>query len=60
MGRHPIRKDPDLTVWEAQRARLFTPAFVSRLANGLEIAGLPKHKTSIALKSGSTTLRVSY
>lgn len=42
MGRQLMRKDPDLTVSEARRAWPFTPAFMSRLGDGLEIAGLPR------------------
>ncbi|QWG13850.1 helix-turn-helix domain-containing protein [Bradyrhizobium sediminis] len=41
MGRQLMRKDPDLTVAEARHAWPFTPAFMSRLGDGLEIAGLP-------------------
>jgi tetratricopeptide (TPR) repeat protein len=42
MGRRLMRKDPDLTISEARRAWPFTPAFMSRLGHGLEIAGLPR------------------
>ena len=43
MARQFMRKDPDLTISEAaERARPFTPAFISRLADGLAIAGLPR------------------
>jgi len=42
MGRKLMRKDPDLTVAEARQAWPFTPAFMSRLGDGLEIAGLPR------------------
>ncbi|HYC16506.1 MAG TPA: helix-turn-helix domain-containing protein [Pseudolabrys sp.] len=42
MGRHLMRNDPDLTVTEARQAWPFTPAFMSRLGDGLEIAGLPR------------------
>jgi AraC-like DNA-binding protein len=42
MGRALMRKDPDLTISEAQRAWPFTSAFMSHLADGLEIAGLPR------------------
>lgn len=42
MGRQLMRKDPDLTVAEAKQAWPFTPAFMSRLSDGLEIAGLPR------------------
>jgi len=37
-----MRKDPDLTVSEARQAWPFIPAFMSRLGDGLEIAGLPR------------------
>ena len=42
MGRQLMRKDPDLTVAEARHAWPFTPGFMSRLGDGLEIAGLPR------------------
>jgi AraC-like DNA-binding protein/Tfp pilus assembly protein PilF len=42
MGRQLLRKDPDLTVAEARRAWPFTSEFISRLGDGLEIAGLPR------------------
>jgi AraC-like DNA-binding protein len=42
MGRQLMGKDPDLTVSEATRAWPFTPNFMSRLGDGLEIAGLPR------------------
>ena len=42
MGYQLMRKDPDLTISEAQQAWPFTPAFMSHLADGLEIAGLPR------------------
>jgi AraC-like DNA-binding protein len=42
MGRHLIRNDPNLSVSEARKAWPFTPAFMSRLCDGLEIAGLPR------------------
>jgi AraC-like DNA-binding protein len=42
MGRQLMRKDPDLTISEARQAWPFTPAFMSRLGDGLEIAGLPR------------------
>lgn len=42
MGRQLIRKDPGLTVSQARRAWPFTPGFMSRLGDGLEIAGLPQ------------------
>lgn len=41
MGRDLMRRDPNLTVSEARQAWPFTPAFISRLGDGLEIAGLP-------------------
>jgi AraC-like DNA-binding protein len=41
-GRRLMRQDPDLTVSEAQRAWPFRPAFMSRLGDGLEVAGLPR------------------
>jgi AraC-like DNA-binding protein len=43
MGRQLMRKDPDLTVIEARHAWPFTPDFMSRLGEGLEIAGLPRN-----------------
>ena len=42
MGRRLMRNDPNLTVTEARQAWPFTPAFMSRLGDGLEIAGLPR------------------
>jgi adenylate cyclase len=42
MGRQLIREDPDLTVSQARRAWPFTSTFMSRLGDGLEVAGLPK------------------
>lgn len=42
MGRQLMRKDPGLTVSQAQRAWPFTPRFMSCLGDGLEIAGLPR------------------
>jgi AraC-like DNA-binding protein len=42
MVRQLMRKDPDLTVSEARRAWPFTQSFMSRLGDGLEIAGLPR------------------
>jgi AraC-like DNA-binding protein len=42
MGRQLMRKDPDLTIAEARQAWPFTPAFMSQLGDGLEIAGLPR------------------
>jgi AraC-like DNA-binding protein len=41
MGRHLMRHDPNLTVSEAKRAWPFTPAFMSRLGDGLKVAGVP-------------------
>ena len=43
MGRQLMRKDPDLTVAEARQAWPFTPGFMSRLGDGLEIAGVPRN-----------------
>lgn len=37
-----LRKHPDLTVAMARRAWPFTPDFAGRLAEGLEIAGVPR------------------
>jgi hypothetical protein len=42
MGRQLMRQDPDLTIAEARQAWPFTPAFMSRLGDDLEIAGLPR------------------
>jgi hypothetical protein len=42
MGRQLMRQDPDLTIAEARQAWPFTPAFMFRLGDGLEIAGLPR------------------
>lgn len=42
MGRRLMRNDPDLTVSEVRRAWPFRPAFMSRLGDGLEAAGLPR------------------
>jgi adenylate cyclase len=42
MGRQLMSRDPDLTVAEARHAWPFTPDFMSRLGDGLEIAGLPR------------------
>ena len=42
LGRQLMRKDPDLTIVEARKAWPFSPAFMSRLGDGLEIAGLPR------------------
>ncbi len=42
MAHQLMRKDPDLTVAEARQAWPFTPMFMSRLCEGLEIAGLPR------------------
>lgn len=41
-ARSLLRKDPDLTVAEARQAWPFRPAFMARLGDGLEIAGLPR------------------
>lgn len=37
-----MRKDPDLTITEAMRAWPFRPAFMTKLAEGLAIAGIPR------------------
>jgi hypothetical protein len=42
MGRQLMRKDPDLTVAEARQAWPFRPEFMSRLGEGLDLAGLPQ------------------
>ncbi len=42
MGRQLIRKEPGLTVSRARRAWPFTQQFMSRLGDGLEIAGFPR------------------
>src|SRR6185437_12074743 len=42
MGRQLTRKEPELTVSQARRAWPFTARFMSRLGDGLEIAGLPR------------------
>jgi len=42
MGRTLMQKDRELTVALARRAWPFTPKFMSRLGDGLEIAGLPR------------------
>jgi AraC-like DNA-binding protein len=42
MGRQLMRKDPDLTVAEARQAWPFTPDFMSRLGEGLDLAELPR------------------
>lgn len=42
MGRRLMRKDASLTISRARHAWPFTPTFMSRLADGLEIAGLPR------------------
>jgi AraC-like DNA-binding protein len=42
LGRQLMRKDPNLTIVEARKAWPFSPAFKSRLGDGLEIAGLPR------------------
>ncbi|HET9717945.1 MAG TPA: helix-turn-helix domain-containing protein [Pseudolabrys sp.] len=41
-ARKLMRKDPDLTVAEARQAWPFTPDFMARLGDGLEIAGVPR------------------
>jgi AraC-like DNA-binding protein len=41
MGRQLMRKEPRLTVSGARQAWPFTPRFMSRLGDGLAIAGLP-------------------
>ena len=43
IARRLMRKDPDLTVELAKKAWPFPPAFMSRLGEGLEIAGIPRH-----------------
>jgi adenylate cyclase len=42
MGRQLMRKEPNLTSSQARRAWPFTPRFMSRLGDGLEIAGVPR------------------
>ncbi|HWB51523.1 MAG TPA: helix-turn-helix domain-containing protein [Stellaceae bacterium] len=42
MARQLMRKEPNLTVERARRAWPFTARFMSRLGDGLEIAGLPQ------------------
>jgi len=42
MGRELMRKEPNLTVVRARQAWPFTHGFMSRLGDGLEIAGLPR------------------
>jgi AraC-like DNA-binding protein len=42
MGLQLMRKEPNLTVARARLAWPFTPAFMSRLGDGLEIAGMPQ------------------
>jgi AraC-like DNA-binding protein len=42
MGRRLLRKEPDLTASEASQAWPFPRTFMSRLGDGLEIAGVPK------------------
>ena len=42
MGRRLLRKDPGLTISHARQAWPFTPAFMSRLADGREVAGVPQ------------------
>jgi len=41
MGRQLMLKEPHLTVARARQAWPFTPEFMSRLGDGLEISGLP-------------------
>ena len=41
-ARNLMRNDPDLTVAEARQAWPFTPGFMARLGDGLEIAGVPR------------------
>ena len=41
MARQLMRMEPSLTASQARRAWPFTPRFMSRLGDGLEIAGLP-------------------
>jgi AraC-like DNA-binding protein len=42
MGRRLLRKEPDLTASKARQAWPFPRTFMSRLGDGLEIAGVPK------------------
>jgi hypothetical protein len=42
MRRRLLRNDPFLTATEARRAWPFTSAFMDRLGDGLEIAGVPR------------------
>lgn len=42
MARRLMRNDPSLTVARARRAWPFPPAFMTRLADGLKIAGIPR------------------
>src|SRR5215831_9034613 len=42
MGRRLMRKEPDLTISDARQAWPFPRAFMSRLGDGLEIAGVPE------------------
>lgn len=42
MGRRLMRQEPNLTVARARCAWPFTPAFLSRLGDGLEVAGVPR------------------
>jgi len=41
-ARNLMRNDPDLTIAEARQAWPFTPGFMARLGDGLEIAGVPR------------------
>lgn len=43
MGRQLMREEPHLTIARARRAWPFTARFMSRLGDGLEIAGLPQY-----------------
>jgi AraC-like DNA-binding protein len=42
MARRLMRNDPNLTVASARRAWPFPPAFMTRLADGLKLAGIPR------------------
>ncbi len=42
IARRLMRKDPDLTIFQAIRAWPFRPVFMARLGEGLKIAGLPR------------------
>jgi AraC-like DNA-binding protein len=43
IARRLMHADPDLTVAKARNAWPFPPAFMARLGDGLEIAGVPRH-----------------